>query len=40
MWTLLTALLAGHGPVALPKPSEPVAEVAYEFADGRLERKG
>ena len=38
MWTLLTALLAGHGPVALPKPSEPVAEVAYEFADGRLER--
>lgn len=38
MWTLLTALLAGHGPAVLPKPSEPVAEVAYEFADGRLER--
>jgi hypothetical protein len=38
MWTLLTALLAGHGPAVAPAPSAPVAEVAYEFADGRLER--
>lgn len=38
MWTLLTALLASHGPAVLPAPSAPIAEVAYEFADGRLER--
>lgn len=38
MWTLLTALLASHGPAVAPVAPPTAAEVAFEYADGRLER--